>query len=252
MYTDEELEQLEQEEHAMTNEEIALMLLLLASTRSDLENSIREFYQKYGKDGVVTYAEARKWISTKDHRRRLTVLLLFITESFINLSDNLKPHFRNIIKEIWSKEAEFFSAKLPKDIADLEWGADNRDWEERLEDDIVQWTFNVRTKVNQGLLRKDSVNDVLDDVDDVINTIEKALIRLAFTESTAAGSDARKEIFKQHGFKKYRFYTREDERTCEICGSMHGLIFPVSSMTIGVNASPLHPRCRCWEVPIVE
>ena len=73
MYTDEQFEQLEQEELEITEEEIALMLLLLSATKSTVEKELRDFYSKYGKDGVVTYQEARKWISSADHRRRLTV-----------------------------------------------------------------------------------------------------------------------------------------------------------------------------------
>jgi SPP1 gp7 family putative phage head morphogenesis protein len=250
LYTDEELEQLEQEEREITEEEIALMLLLLASVRKDLENEIREFYQKYGKDGVVTYAEARKWISNKDHRRRLTVLLLFISQSFNNLLDDLKPHFEKLVKDIWDKEFEFFKGELPDEIDTLNWGADDKNWEDRLEDDITAWNYNVQNKVKQGLLKRDNLNDVLEDISDVFDYADRAISVLGLTESTATGTHARQEIFKQHKFKKYRFYTQADERTCKVCGSMHGLIFPVSAMVVGVNASPLHPNCRCFEVPV--
>lgn len=250
MYTEEELEQLEQEEREITDEEIALMLLLLSSIRKDLESEIREFYQKYGKDGVVTYAEARKWISEKDHRKRLTVLLLFITASFNKLLDDLRPHFEQIIRNIWNTEFEFFDTELSDDIDYLNWGADNKNWEDRLEDNVVRWNYNVQNKVKQGLLTRATLEDVLDDIDDLFDYMERATNTLAVTESTAAGTDARQEIFKRQGFKKYRFYTQADERTCSICGSMHGLIFPVSAMIVGVNASPLHPSCRCFEIPV--
>ena len=78
------------------------------------------------------------------------------------------------------------------------------------------------------------------------------LNKLALTESTAVGSIARREIFKELGIKKYQFFTKPDERRCETCGAMHGLIFPISAYEIGVTASPLHPHCRCWEVPITD
>ena len=88
MYTDEQFEQLEQEERTLTEEAILFMLYLLAETRSDIERELRSFYQEYGKDGVITYTDVRKWTNGKDHRRRLTVLLLFLADRFNELHTN--------------------------------------------------------------------------------------------------------------------------------------------------------------------
>jgi SPP1 gp7 family putative phage head morphogenesis protein len=176
--------------------------------------------------------------------------LLFISQSFDHLLDILKPQFEQLIENIWNKEFDFFDAELLDEIDAPKWGADDANWEDRLEDDIRAWNYNTQTKVKQGLLRQDNLEDVLDDINDILDQAGRAIDRLALTESTAVGTTAREEIFRKRGVKKYRFYTREDERTCEICGSMHGLIFPVSAMKIGVNASPLHPNCRCFEIPV--
>lgn len=43
------------------------MLYLLAETRSSLEKELRNFYQKYGKEGAVTWQQARRWAGDKDH-----------------------------------------------------------------------------------------------------------------------------------------------------------------------------------------
>ena len=60
------------------------------------------------------------------------------------------------------------------------------------------------------------------------------------------------EIFKKLGINRYGFYSRVDERRCEYCGSLHGKTFPITAYEVGVTASPIHPRCRCWEVPITD
>ena len=102
------------------------------------------------------------------------------------------------------------------------------------------------------MLRRDNIDDVLDMIDGRFTTMERVLKALGITETTAVGSVARKEIFKELGIQKYRFYTQADERTCEVCGAMHGLVFPMSSYEPGVTASPMHPRCRCFEIPIAD
>ena len=255
MYTEEQFEQLEQEERVITDEAILFMLLLLSNAKSDLEKELRDFYSKYGKDGVVTYAEARKWVSNKDHRRRLTSLLVYIQANFDELQEKLTPVFCEMLVNVIGKEVDFFTVD-PTDIVnealDERWGADDENWQERLANDVALWCAYILMDIKQALLKGKTLEEVLAKLDKRFATMEYVLTTLGLSESTAIGSMARRMIFKQLGISKYQFYTKADERTCEVCGSMHGLIFPISAYEIGVTASPLHPRCRCWEVPIMD
>jgi SPP1 gp7 family putative phage head morphogenesis protein len=229
------------------------MLLILATTKVNLEKELRSFYQKYGKDGVVTWQEARKWISGKDHRRRLTTLLLYLTGEFDSALSELTPKFRNFLTEVAKKEMEFFNVDIDlEDVLSTVWGVDELTWLKRLEDDLELWTMYVGNDIKRSIMRRDDIEKVLKQLDKRFMSMENIIQKLAMTESTAVGSIARREIFKELGIKKYRYYAREDERTCEVCGSLHGLEFPISSYEVGVNASPIHPWCRCWEVPIMD
>jgi SPP1 gp7 family putative phage head morphogenesis protein len=96
------------------------------------------------------------------------------------------------------------------------------------------------------------LEDVFDELEKVMKSFASKEEALAITESTTINSLARKEVMKALGARRYRFYAREDERTCEHCGSLHGLVFPIAQFEVGVTASPVHPRCRCWEVPIID
>lgn len=252
IYSDEQFEQLEQEERAITDEAIAAMIAILAATKSDLERELRDFYSKYGKDGVVTYAEARKWASESDHRRRLTILLLFINENFKALLSDLTPEFKAMLEEVIGKEAEFFNEEVEDDATTTVWGVDEKTWLERLTDDAALWAAYIATDIKQAFLKRKHIDDVLKQLDKRFVSIGHIIEKLGLTESTAVGSLGRRSIFKKLGVSKYRFYTRADERTCETCGAMHGLVFPISAFEVGVTASPLHPRCRCWEVPIID
>ena len=251
MYTEEQFDKLEQEERVLTDEAIAAMLLILSSTKSNLEKELRSFYQQYGKDGVITYSEARKWVSEKDHRKRLNVLLLFVSDEFNKLFGNLTPEFKTMLEDVIAKEANFFKVDLEAyDLTEKEWGADESNWYERLADDIAIWMVYLGNDIKQAISRQQRIEDVLKQIDKRFDSIASIIDKLALTESTAVGSIARLKAFKELGISKYQFYTRADERTCEVCGSMHGLTFPMAAYEVGVTVSPLHPRCRCWEVPI--
>lgn len=249
MYSEQQYIDLEQEEFEITEEALAIMLLFLASTRGNLEKELRSFYQKYGQDGVVTYAEARKWVSEQDHQRRLTALLLFISGEFTLVYSNLERHFRKFLTEVIGKESTFFGVKVDVNkLLSRPWGLDDLHWLDRLEADVNLWKATIAKDIKQAMHRGARLDDVLNQLDKRFNSIDKVLKKLGLSESTAVGSLSRQEIFKELGVTKYRFYTKADERTCGECGPLHGKVFPISAFEPGVTASPIHPYCRCWEV----
>lgn len=256
IYTDEQFDEQEQKEYSLTEESIAILLLTLGVTHTELEKELRNFYQKYGKNGVVTYQAVRKWVSDTDHRKRMTMLFSFVGDNFDASFDTLKKQFRDHLTDIILSEIEFFGLSegvLDIDkILSLSWGADELNWETRLLAYQEKWATVVCNDLKLSFLQRKNIAEVLVDLDKRFVSMEKILWRLYVTESTAVGSLARREIFKELGIKKYRFYAREDERTCEHCGSLHGLIFPITAYEVGVTASPIHSHCRCWEVPIRE
>ena len=229
------------------------MIAILASINSNLENELRNFYSKYGKDGIVTYSEARKWSSSSDHRRRLTVLLLYINENFDELRTSLTPKFKEMLEKIVNNESDFFKTPIDSNgILEEPWGVDDENWLDRLEDDVALWCAYILSDIKRAFVKGNTLDETLAQINKRFNYMEYVLETLGLSESTAVGSMARREIFKELGITKYRFYTKPDERRCETCGSMHGLVFPITAYEVGVTASPLHPRCRCWEVPIVD
>lgn len=250
IYSEEELDQLEQEEHSLTEEALLVMFSSIAFTKTELENELHSFYQLYGKDGVVTYAEARKWVSLKDRRRRINVLLLSIANRFSALFDTLQIDFEKMLSDVVDTEATFFDVEIEHHQVPHEWGGDKLNWYDRLEKDVLAWCVAVQSNIKRSILRRNTLSELLEDLEKQFGSMESVLRGLAITETTANGSIARRTIFELLGISKYKFYTRADERTCEICGSMHGLVFPMIAYEVGVTASPMHPRCRCFEVPI--
>lgn len=248
IYDEQALEDLEESEHALTEEALLAMFALLLATHKELENELRLFYQRYGTDGVVTYAQACKWTSDKDHRRRITNLYMLVNTKFDSLFSSTKDKFEDMILKVMEKEFSFFGVEL--DDVDVRWGVDNLTWLHRLENDVRKWNAVVLKDIKQAILKRRNIDQVLTQLDKRFVSMEKVLRGLGITETTAVGSITRNGIFKELGISKYRYYAREDERTCDECGALHGLVFPMSAFEVGVTASPLHTHCRCWEVPI--
>ena len=228
-------------------------MLILANTKGNIEKELRDFYSKYGRDGVVTYNEARKWISERDHQRRSTALLAFLTLQLDSALNSIKKEFEKMLKLVIGKETGFFDVEIDMDaVLAMVWGADELNWLKRLENDVDLWKVYIANDWKRSMLQRKQLDEVLKLLDKRFTSIDSIIQTLGLTESTAIGSLARRKIFAELGITKYQFYTKPDERRCETCGAMHGLVFPISAYEVGVTASPIHPRCRCWEVPIVD
>lgn len=250
IYDEQALENLEEEEHGLTLAMLLLMFESLYNTQAELEKEIRSFYQEYGKDGVITYNEARKWVSEKDHRRRLTAISMLVASSFDVVNKELKRNFSKLVDSVMEKEQTFFGESIDTDTLNLNWGNDNKSWDERLDIDTELWIAYLITDLKRAFVKGDNVDTLLKNVGARFKSITNILKSLTISEISAIRSIMRKPIFKLLGVKKYKFYTRADERTCPSCGDLHGRIFPMSAYEVGVTAPCIHLRCRCWVVPI--
>lgn len=68
---------------------------------------------------------------------------------------------------------------------------------------------------------------------------------ILITETARTQTEIQKRLFEDGGFEQYIYIAEHDHRTCSVCASLDGEIFPVKDMLSGVNAAPMHTRCRC-------
>ncbi|MBP3928095.1 MAG: minor capsid protein, partial [Peptostreptococcaceae bacterium] len=80
----------------------------------------------------------------------------------------------------------------------------------------------------------------------------KNCLRLIHTEHSYFMGEATAKAYEELEVEKYQYSSALDKRTCESCGALDGETFKLVDRTVGVNASPLHPMCRCTELPYVE
>lgn len=252
MATDTEFEKLEELERKLTLEELSVMLQLLSNTKVNIKKEVIAFYNEYGQDGIITYAEAQKWVGKSDHRRRIVALLVFLCNEFRKLEKPLEVKFQDLETKIFKMEFDFFSLDTPEGFTRLIWGLDALTWKDRLHNNIEKWWKTIGLDIKHAIMRGDNLEKVLTQLDKRFNSIEKALNKLGLNESGANSMLAKQKIFDLLGIKSYRYYTIPDERRCEQCGELHGRVFPMTAYEVGLTAPPIHPRCRCITIPILE
>ena len=80
----------------------------------------------------------------------------------------------------------------------------------------------------------------------------KNCMRLVHTEHSYFMGEATNKAYEELNVEKYQYSSALDSRTCETCGDWDGEIIDMKDRVVGYNASPLHPNCRCCELPYVE
>lgn len=247
MYSTEEYEALEQMQHELTVEEFALILALLATASDGITSDILSFYKSYGSDGIVNYITSRKKVGKRDKRKRVNKLFSQIDGRFDSYVKNAELGIATVLKMMIKTETDFYGVTLDVDeLLDIKWGNDKLNWRTRLINQTNQQKLKVKNRLKVAFIRGDSIDDLIDELDIEYKKFERQLWSLYETEANAITSEARYRALKEKGFKKYQYYARLDERTCDVCGAMHGTKFPMSSFQIGVTAPPMHPHCRCW------
>lgn len=71
---------------------------------------------------------------------------------------------------------------------------------------------------------------------------------VARTEMSHIQNTAAQQRYKDYGIQEYEVWADKDERLCEICGKLHKKRFSMGSQI----PVPVHPRCRCSIIPVVE
>ena len=74
--------------------------------------------------------------------------------------------------------------------------------------------------------------------------------RLARTETARLQTAIQRDSLEENGIKQYEYIA--EPTACRVCGAMDGKIFRLKNMTVGENASPMHPNCRCRIAPHVS
>lgn len=78
---------------------------------------------------------------------------------------------------------------------------------------------------------------------------EKRAVVVARTEIIRSSSAGAKYVYESYGVSRIKWLAARDERTCLVCGALHGKLFPINNIPYG--GPPSHPMCRCYITPSI-
>ena len=138
-----------------------------------------------------------------------------------------------------------------KAVLDRPWSGAN--FSERLWTNTDKLAQTVKQEIVNGMIQGINLKTMTKRVSERFETAKKNDVeRLLRTEVNYTLNQATLDGYKEAGIEKYEFSATLDSRTSQICSELHGEIFEIKKIVVGLNYPPMHPRCRSTTIPIVD
>ena len=245
--------------------------ILTTSERQAFQMKLEE-YIKYGsKNGLSKeWMKKLKNASTVHRITRLQALQYQFRQQIEKLEAIKEYGLTNTLKDIY-KEGYYRTAyeiqrasgigsafsriderKIEKVLA-KPWVADGKNFSERIwGQDRTQLLYQLENRFSQGIIRGESPQKIIKDIQKALNSSEYATRRLVMTESAFFASASRKETYNKLEVKQYKILAVLDTKTSTVCRDMDGKVFDVKDYQPGLNANPFHANCRTTTAPYFD
>lgn len=138
-----------------------------------------------------------------------------------------------------------------KAVLDRPWSGAN--FSERLWTNTDKLAQTVKQEIVNGMIQGINLKTMTKRVSERFETAKKNDVeRLLRTEVNYVLNQATLDGYKEARIEKYEFSATLDSRTSQICSELHGEVFSIKSVAVGLNYPPMHPRCRSTTIPIID
>lgn len=138
-----------------------------------------------------------------------------------------------------------------KTVLDRPWSGAN--FSERLWSNTDKLAQTVKQEIVNGMIQGINLQTMTKRVSERFETAKKNDVeRLLRTEVNYVLNQATLDGYKEAGIEKYEFSATLDSRTSQICSELHGEVFEIKKIAVGLNYPPMHPRCRSTTIPIID
>ena len=257
----------------------------------DINDKIAGFYSRYAKKEGISLAEAHKRITSNDVRKfqstaermvkerdfseyansalrlynatmrinRLEMLKSEIGLVLIRNYDDLEKRFSSDLlqtaRDEFERQAGILGGSgvhLTDDVAKaVTQPFEGVIWDARLWNNESLLQSDIGGILTSGFIQGRHPRELAKIMKDRVNRSLSDLEVLMTTEMCRVQTEAQRATFNAFGYKKYEFIPERDRKTCPKCKSMDGRVYDVDDMEPGINAPPMHPRCRCSTAAVV-
>ena len=236
-----------------------------------IEKQLKKYYSRTMKFLIADFENTyNKLLSTVEEGKEPTPADLYKLDKYWQLQGQLQRELQKLGDRQISAlgkifEVQFFEIYYAIEIEGLEtfttldvaavtqlinqiWVADGSSWSQRiwtntnklqqaLNDSLIECVLAGRKTTELKNLLQEQFGVSYNRADSVVRT------ELAHIQTQAA-----QKRYEDYGLKEVQVWADEDERRCPECGKLHEKKYPAN----GPMPVPVHPRCRCCIIPVVD
>lgn len=259
----------------------------------EIQAEIFKFYGKYAEDEGISIQEARKRLrgeDLSDYREnakkyfeeaednpellkrlneqyrssqvtRLEALYLDLEYQLGTLNGSLQVTFEQYLaqtaqyayrKIMGGRSASTLNRPALKEVMERPWNGYN--YSESLWGNTDNLAKDLRDTLEKGFIRGLGPREMANGIRKKYEVAQHRAETLVRTDGTHVITSATAKRYRDAGLKYYRDYVKMDERTTDICKTIHRKNERklLSEMEPGINAAPYHYNCRTGVIPDEE
>lgn len=231
--------------------------------KKDLHDYIKEYknlLKTAPLDAQKLYLEIET-LSAKSRISRLDSLKAQVDMEMVKLifgvEDSAKNALTSIYRDTYTEVTKdlginaIVSRDKIKAVLDKPWSGAN--FSERLWTNTDKLAQTVKQEIVNGMIQGINLKTMSKRVSERFEIAKKNDVeRLLRTEVNYVLNQATLDGYKEAGIEKYEFSATLDSRTSQICSELHGEVFEIKKIAVGLNYPPMHPRCRSTTIPIID
>lgn len=229
-----------------------------------LEMDVKAFARKAkeyvkNKDFSKTANDELRLYNVTMRTSRLELLKSQIGLELIALSDDVDKYTAETLTKTGLKEAERQAGILGETVF-----SNYKTFVESVAFGSFQGaTFSERIWGNNGALKADldrllvrsitqgrNPRELARELRNLFDSSKYEAERLMRTETARVQIEVQKKSYLENDVEEFEFVA--EPSACSLCKPLDGKTFKVSKMQSGLNASPMHPNCRCSTVPYMD
>lgn len=220
----------------------------------EIKSDLSDIYEKMDN---VSLSEAYKYDRYNKFMVQIDKRLTELAKNEVKVDKSiLTESYREAYKEV-SKNLGISFSKLPIETIEkailYPWAGSN--FSDTVWKNINNLDYAVKRTITGGLVKGQGYKDMARELNKLIGANGKGgytyeALRLIRTETSHIVNQAALERYEKTNIKNVQYLAAEDERMCDICGSMHLNIYPINEAPDIPGST--HPQCRCCWAPVVN
>lgn len=128
------------------------------------------------------------------------------------------------------------------------WCADGKNYSQRVWDNVNDLVETLNEGLVNCVITGQKTTQLKKALQERFNVSYSRANTVVRTEMSHIQNTAAQKRYEDYGLKEFEVWADKDERLCEICGKLHKKRYPMGAQI----PVPVHPRCRCSIIPVVE